>query len=168
MSNKDLDTIFLQIDPEEDFESRGSEATWCADQINEDDTEYVRADILHKILDEARVPRTTDLLWTRDSHHGPVSIPETVIYSTEARVRILAARYKNQTEMRNLYEQKAREAQDEKITSMVRQSRRLSEEEEKEGDYLPSADEIAEMERLRFWQSKQGDELPIPIVDTDD
>ncbi len=32
--NKDLDTIFLQIDTEDDFESRGSEATWCVDQIN--------------------------------------------------------------------------------------------------------------------------------------
>jgi len=42
------ETIYLQICKDEDSELHG-EVTWCEDQINPDDTEYVRADIVEEL-----------------------------------------------------------------------------------------------------------------------
>lgn len=146
--NKDPDTIFLQIDPEEDLESRGSEGTWCVDQINEEDIKYVKADIIETALDVLRIPK--DIEGIEYTEPGKMFQHQ---LSLPARIRLLVDRWNYERKRKISDEKKARESQGEEITSMVRQSHRLSEE-EKEGLY-PSADESA-AERTRYWKSKKA------------
>jgi hypothetical protein len=49
-TDKELETIYLQIDPYEDGESLPEEGvTWCIDRINDTDIKYIRADLVEKI-----------------------------------------------------------------------------------------------------------------------
>lgn len=48
MSNENQapERVYLQVE-DDDFEG----ASWCADRINEEDVEYIRADLLSNLLD---------------------------------------------------------------------------------------------------------------------
>lgn len=123
--NKDLDTIFLQIDPDEDTEPRDSEATWCVDMIDGTDIEYTRSGLLHEMLDEEGIIREVTPRFRDTSYQN------TIVLSVQGRFNILIAQLHTQKSMRELYEKKAREAQGSEIASMVRHKRseQLSEEE---------------------------------------
>ena len=89
MINKDFDTIFLQVDPEEDLESGRFEMTWCVDEINDTDIEYVRADIVMTAMDVLKVPRTSEI-YEHEQQAGKMS---TIIFSVPARVSLMVERW---------------------------------------------------------------------------
>ncbi len=161
--NKELNTIFLQIDPEDHTGHRGSGETWCVDQINDSDIKYVRADIvrtdiIENILDETGI--------AREIHRIDYDTGNDIrtVLSIHARVEMLASRLRYQEKENKSHEQETREEQGEKITSMVRQRRNNTEHSKKgkqaqtKEETFPTADEIADTNRIRYWENKSDED----------